>query len=108
MAYIYLFLAIITETSAGVLMKSSEGLTKFWPSVWMVLLYGISITVASLAVQRFKDVSLVYALWSGLGLVLVTVIGHFLFGESITLLKVLFVGFIIIIGVIGLNTVANK
>ena len=107
MAYIYLFLAIITETSAGVLMKSSEGLTKFWPTFFMILLYGISIAVASLAVRGFKDVSLVYALWSGLGLVLVTLIGHFLFGESITPLKILFIGFIII-GAIGLNTIANK
>lgn len=101
MAYVYLFLAITAETSAGILMKYSNGLTKITPTVSMLILYALSISMASLAV-RDLDTSVVYAIWSAVGLIAVTILGYFLFQEPMSWLKILFT-VLIITGAVGLN-----
>jgi|LakMenE18May11ns_1017448.scaffolds.fasta_scaffold8556595_1 multidrug transporter EmrE-like cation transporter len=101
MSYLYLFLAIAAETSAGVLMKYSDGLTRIIPTAFMLILYALSISMASLAV-RGLNTSIVYAIWSAVGLIAVTILGYFLFNEPMSWLKVLFTG-LIIIGAVGLN-----
>ncbi|HVB24912.1 MAG TPA: multidrug efflux SMR transporter [Ktedonobacteraceae bacterium] len=101
MAWLYLMVAIISEVSGTTSLKFSEGFTKPLPSVLVVLCYGLSFFALSLTLKRM-DVSIAYAVWSGLGTALIATIGFLWFKEPMTALKIASLG-LIIIGVIGLN-----
>jgi len=101
MTWIYLFTAIIFEVAGTTAMKMSDGFTKTTPSVMMGIFYILSLTALTFALKKL-DVGMAYAIWSGLGTALITVIGIYYFQESITLLKIVSVG-LIIFGVIGLH-----
>jgi small multidrug resistance pump len=101
MGWFYLFLAIIMEVFGTTSMKYSEGFTKIVPSIIMFVFYGLSLSALTLALKNI-EIGVAYAIWSGLGTALITMIGIFLFKESVTALKIISI-VIIIIGVIGLN-----
>ncbi|NPV87114.1 MAG: multidrug efflux SMR transporter [Anaerolineae bacterium] len=101
MSWIYLTLAILFEVSGTTAMKFSKGFTKLLPSLLVFLFYVISTGFLNLAVKRL-DISLIYAIWSGVGTALITIIGILWFREPGTTLKLISI-FLIIIGVIGLN-----
>jgi len=82
-------------------MKFAEGFTKLIPSVLIVVFYVISFVFMTLAMKKI-DLSITYAIWSGLGTVMIVVLGIMFFRESITPLKLLSIVFILV-GVIGLN-----
>jgi small multidrug resistance pump len=71
------------------------------PSVLMFLFYGLSLSALTLALKRI-DVSMAYAVWSGLGTALIAVIGVLWLKEPLNTLKIVSLT-LIIIGVIGLN-----
>jgi small multidrug resistance pump len=99
--WIYLILAIIFEVIGTTSMKLSDGFTKLLPSISMFIFYLLSLTALTFALKKF-DVSMTYAIWSGLGTALITIVGVFLFKESMGLMKIISIGFIII-GVVGLH-----
>ncbi len=99
--WLYLILAIIFEVIGTTSMKLSEGFTKLWPSVAMGVFYVLSLGALTMALKRF-DVSMTYAIWSGLGTALIAAIGIFFFKEPVSILKIASIAFIII-GVVGLN-----
>jgi small multidrug resistance pump len=99
--WIYLFIAIAAEVVGTTCMKLSEGLSKFWPSVSIFAAYGISFVALTLCLKKI-DVSIAYAVWSGLGTAIIAVIGFLMFGETITAMKLLSFG-LIIAGCVGLN-----
>ncbi|WP_445475564.1 DMT family transporter [Methanococcoides methylutens] len=101
MSYVFLFAAILFEVMGTTCMKLSEGFTKTLPSIMIFLFYGISFALFTLALKRL-EVSLAYAIWSGIGTLSITAIGIFYFDETLTALKVGSIA-LIIIGVIGLN-----
>ncbi|MCK4898994.1 MAG: multidrug efflux SMR transporter [Anaerolineales bacterium] len=101
MSWIFLTLAIITEVAGTVNLKLSEGFTKLWPSILIFVFYGISFSFTTLAVKKI-DLSVVYAIWSGLGTALVVLVGILYFKEQVTPLKILSIC-LIVLGVIGLN-----
>lgn len=74
MAYIYLLVAILSEVAATTALKSADGFTRPLPSTIVVLGYGTAFYCLSL-VLRSLPVSITYAIWSGLGIVLVTLAG---------------------------------
>jgi len=82
-------------------MKLSLGFTKIIPSILIFVFYGLSFTALAFALRSI-DVSVSYAIWSGVGTALITVIGFLYFKEPITLLKIMSI-MLIIIGVVGLN-----
>ena len=101
MHWLYLALAILSEVAGTTCMKLSAGFTRAWPSVLMWLFYGVCFYFLTLALKKV-DVSIAYAIWSGLGTALIATIGVIYFREPITVLK--FVGLVAIIGgVIILN-----
>ncbi len=71
MAYIYLLIAIVSEVVATSLLKSTAEFTRFWPSVVVVAGYCASFYFLTL-VMRTIPVGVSYAIWSGLGIVLIT------------------------------------
>jgi small multidrug resistance pump len=72
MPYFYLALAIVAETIATTALKATEQFTRFWPSLLVVLGYGTAFYCLTL-VLRWIPVGVVYAIWSGLGIVLVAI-----------------------------------
>lgn len=101
MRWIYLILAIVFEVCGTTSMKLSEGFTKFWPSVLLFVFYVLSLTSLTFALKTL-DVSVAYAVWSGLGTILIALIGIFWFHEPVTTIKFISIA-LIIIGVVGLN-----
>lgn len=101
LSWLYLILAIIFEVAGTVAMKLSEGFTKFTPSVLLFVFYAISFAFVTISLKKI-DVSITYAVWSGLGTALITVIGMYFFKEPITIIKFASIG-LIILGLIGLN-----
>jgi len=71
MSYIYLAFAILGEVIATSTLKSTGEFTRFWPSVIVVVGYATAFFLLTL-VLRTIPVGIAYAIWSGLGIVLVT------------------------------------
>jgi small multidrug resistance pump len=100
-AWLFLVCAVLFEVSGTTCMKLSSGFSRIIPSALMFFFYGISFVALTLAIKKF-DVSVAYAVWSGLGTALIAVIGILYFKEPLTALKVVCT-LLIIAGVVGLN-----
>ncbi|MDI5890368.1 SMR family transporter [Halomonas sp. LR5S20] len=81
MAFLFLALAIVAEVIATSALKASEGFTRLWPSVTVVVGYGLAFYLLAL-VLRTMPVGIAYAFWAGLGIVLVTLVGILVYGEK--------------------------
>lgn len=81
MTFVYLVLAIVAEVIATSALKASMGFTRPLPSVVVVVGYGLAFYLLSL-VLRTLPVGVAYAIWAGLGIVLVTLVGIVVFGEK--------------------------
>ena len=103
MGWVVLVLAIVLEVAGTTNMKLSEGFTERLPSVLVFVFYGLSIGTLTLALKH-TDVSVAYAVWSGLGTAFIAMLGVTVFGEPLTLIKVLALSFIVV-GVVMLNLV---
>jgi small multidrug resistance pump len=101
MSWLYLVAAIVLEVAGTTSMKLSQGFTKMFPALLMFLFYGLSLSALTLALKRI-DVSVAYAVWSGLGTALIATVGVLWLKEPLNTLKVVSL-MLIIIGVIGLN-----
>lgn len=101
-----LALAIALEVIGTTCMKLSEGFTRPVPSVLLFLFYGAAFAALTFALKKL-DVSLVYAVWSGIGTLLITLIGVLYFREAMTVLKGVSIA-LIIAGVIGLNLAGTR
>ena len=80
MAYFYLALAIIAEVIATSSLKASAEFTKLLPSLIVVTGYGIAFYLVTL-VLRSIPVGITYAIWSGVGIILVAVVGAILYKQ---------------------------
>ena len=104
--YIYLLIAVITETIGTAAMPASEQFTRFWPSVLLIVAYGISFYFLALTL-KYMPVSIVYAIWSGLGIVFIAIIGWLAFKQSLDFAAIAGMG-LIIAGVIVINLFSNS
>jgi small multidrug resistance pump len=100
-SWILLFIAIILEVSGTLSMKLSEGFTKLGPVIAMFIFYGLGLSLMALALKKI-DISVAYAIWSGLGTALIAIIGMMWFQEPATALKIFSI-ILIVMGVVGLN-----
>ena len=94
MIYFYLALAIVAEVAGTSLLKATEEFTKLLPTTFLVIFYLISFWLMTLAL-RDLPLGVVYAVWSGLGIVLVAIIGVFVYKEMPDLASILGMGLII-------------
>jgi small multidrug resistance pump len=99
--WFYLTGAIFLEIAGTTSMKLSHGFTKIMPSILIFVFYTASFVALTLALKKI-DVSIAYAIWSGVGTALIAIIGIAYFREPATIVKIASIG-LIIIGVIGLN-----
>ncbi|MCF6207059.1 MAG: multidrug efflux SMR transporter, partial [Sulfurovum sp.] len=88
LSWIYLIGAIVFEVAGTTMMKLSEGFTKTVPSIAMFVLYLLSLAALTMALKKF-DVSMAYAVWSGVGTALITIVGFYFFKEPMGVLKIL-------------------
>jgi quaternary ammonium compound-resistance protein SugE len=101
MAWFILFVAGIFEIAWAVGLKYSEGLSKFWPSVFTIVCLVISMGMLAFAV-RSLPVGTAYAVWTGIGAVGTVILGMVLFNEPKDLARIFFIG-MILAGIIGLK-----
>jgi small multidrug resistance pump len=106
MGWVLLIIAILLEVAGTTNMKLSEGFSRPVPSVLVLFFYALSIIALTFAVNRL-DVSVAYALWSGMGTALVAIIGLWFFQESVTIIKVVALG-LIIVGVVMLHFTSSE
>lgn len=105
MTYLYLAIAIIAEVTATTALKASEEFTRITPSVVVILGYGVAFYFMTL-VLRVIPIGITYAIWSGLGIVLVTIVGFFFYKQTLDIPAI--IGIILIIsGVIVINVFSN-
>ena len=102
-AWLYLTASIVFEVAGTTSMKLSDGFSRLVPSVLIFVFYGISFYAFTLALKKM-DLSVAYAVWAGSGTALVAIIGMIWFNDTVTTLKLVSLG-LVIIGVTGLNYV---
>jgi len=100
-SWIFLFGAIVLEVAGTTCMKLSNGFSKTLPSILLFAFYGLSFAALTLALKKF-DVSVAYAIWSGVGTALIAIIGVAWFKEPVNAIKIGSLC-LIIAGVVGLN-----
>lgn len=105
-AYIYLAIAIISEVIATSALKSSDGFSKLMPSIAVVLGYGIAFYCLSI-VLRTMPVGITYAIWSGLGVVLIAIVGLLYYGQRLDLPALLGMC-LIVAGVVVINVFSSS
>lgn len=88
MHYLYLFLAVVGEVVGTSTLKATEGFTRLWPTLIVVVAYGVAFYFLSLSVQRFP-IGVLYAVWSGLGVVLIAIAGYVIYGDRLDLPAIL-------------------
>ncbi|MGQ3072288.1 MAG: DMT family transporter [Ferrovibrionaceae bacterium] len=103
--YLYLAIAIIAEVVATSALKASEQFTKLVPSAIVVIGYGVAFYFLALCLRTIP-VGVAYAIWSGLGVVLVAVIGYFVFDQKLDAPAMVGIG-LILAGVLVLNLLSK-
>ena len=99
--WILLVIAIIAEVIATTALKAAEGFTRLLPSVVVVVGYGVSFYFLSLTLRTIP-VGVVYAIWSGVGIVLISLLGWIVYKQSLDTPAVIGMS-LIVAGVVVLN-----
>ncbi|WP_428925304.1 DMT family transporter [Marinibacterium sp. SX1] len=94
MHYIHLFIAVLCETIGTSALQASQQFTRLGPSILVVLGYAGAFYFMALTL-RVMPVGIVYAIWSGLGIVLIAGIGYVVFGQKLDLPALAGLGLII-------------
>jgi small multidrug resistance pump len=100
----YLVVAIVAEIAATVSLKMSDGMSRLWPTLGVVVGGSIAFVALSQAVKTV-EIGTVYAVWSGVGTAVVAVLGILFFAESTYSLKFVAIA-LIVTGVVLLNLVS--
>ena len=100
-AYLYLGVAIIAEVIATTALRASNGFTELWPSIISIVGYVVAFYFLSLTL-RTMPVGIAYAIWSGVGIVLISLAGWLLYKQLLDLPAVIGMG-LIMAGVIVIN-----
>ena len=101
MSYVYLAIAIIAEVIATSSLKASAEFSRLWPSVLVVLGYATAFYCMTLALRAIP-LGITYAIWSGLGIVRITLVGVVVYDEKLDLPAAIGMG-LIITGVVVIN-----
>ncbi len=98
---LYLGIAIIFGVMATISLKFSHGFKRLKSTLFLIIFYTISFSAMTLALKQL-DLSVVYAIWSGVGTLLVAAISMLYFNESVSIRKIVFL-LLIVVGVIGIH-----
>lgn len=98
---LYLAIAIVGEVIATSFLRASAGFTQLVPTVIVIVGYGVTFYFFSLALQTIP-VGIGYAIWSGVGIILVSIIAFFAYGQTLDLPALIGIG-LILAGVLVIN-----
>lgn len=104
--WIVLGMAIVAETVATSAMKSSEGFTRLVPSIIVVIGYAIAFYFLSMTLKEIP-VGIAYAIWSGVGIVLISLVGWIMFGQKLDAPALIGIA-LIISGVVVMNAFSKS
>ena len=105
-SYAALGCAILLETIGTALLAQSQQFTKPWPSVGTAVCYVLSFYLLSHALKTMP-VGIAYAIWSGLGIVLISAVGYIAFRQTLDLAAIIGIGFILT-GVVIVNAFSTS
>ncbi len=100
-AWIYLIIAGLLEICWAIGLKYTEGFTRLWPSVFTLVTLAASMFLLAKAAQTLP-IGTAYAIWVGIGAFGAAVLGVALFGESASIMRLVFLG-LLIVAIIGLK-----
>ncbi len=100
-SWLFLGMAIVAEVIATSSLKASVGFTRLWPSVVVIVGYAIAFYCLALTLKVIP-VGIAYAIWAGLGMVLITLVGWYLFDQKLDVPGMLGIG-LIMAGVLVIN-----
>lgn len=100
-AYLYLGIAIVAEVIATTALRAAEGFTQLWPSAISIAGYVVAFYFLSLTLKTMP-VGIAYAIWSGVGIVLISLAGWLIYKQLLDLPAILGMA-LIMAGVIVIN-----
>ena len=106
LVYAVLVVAILFEVLGTSAMQAAQHFTRLGPTLLMVVCYAIAFYFLSWSL-RYVPVGIAYAIWSGLGIVLISLVGYFAFGQKLDLAAMIGLG-LIIAGVVVLNAFSKS
>ena len=101
MNYAYLFAAIVCEVVATSALKAAEGFTRPWPSLIVIVGYALAFYCLSLTLRTIP-VGVAYAIWSGIGIVLIAIAGWVFYRQALDWPAIIGIG-LILAGVLVVN-----
>ena len=104
--WLFLSIAIISEVVATSALKASDGFSQLWPSLVVIAGYATAFFFLSLTLRTIP-VGIAYAIWSGVGIVLITVIGWLVLGQTLDPPAIAGLA-LIIMGVVVLNVFSKS
>lgn len=99
--WLFLAIAIFCEVIATSSLKASDGFKRFWPSLLVIVSYVLSLFFMSLTLREIP-VGIVYAIWSGVGIVLITLIAWIVYHQHLDLPAIIGMA-LIVAGVLVMN-----
>jgi small multidrug resistance pump len=106
MKWIYLGIAIVSEVMASSALRASDGFTRAWPTLALIVGYGISFYFLSLTLRTIP-MGIAYAVWSGVGILLICIVGWLMFGQTLDLPAIIGLT-LIVAGVVILNVFSKS
>lgn len=99
--WFFLGIAIFSEVVATVALKTSEGFSRLWPSLTVIIGYSLSFYCLSLTLKVIP-IGIVYAIWSGVGIIFITLTAWILFGQKLDISALIGI-LLIVAGVVIMN-----
>ncbi len=106
MNWFYLAIAIVSEVLATSALKASDGFTRLYPSAVVLVGYGLAFYFLSLTLRTIP-VGIAYAVWSGVGVILISLVGWIIYGQRLDTAAVVGIA-LITAGVIVLNAFSKS
>lgn len=101
MPWLLLSIAIAAEIIGTLSLKASDGLSKLWPSIGVLVGYASAFALMAVSLKKL-DVGITYAIWSGVGIIGAAIGGYVFFNQEISKVSMLGMA-IIIVGVVVMN-----
>lgn len=103
--WIFLSVAIVSEVVATSALKASDGFTRFWPSLAVVLGYALAFYFLALTLRTIP-IGIAYAIWAGAGVALITLVGWVIYDQKLDAAAVIGVA-LIVVGVFVINAFSS-
>ena len=103
--WLALSIAIVAEVIGTSALRAAEGFTRLWPSALVVGGYAIAFYFLSLTLKDIP-IGIAYAVWSGVGIVLLAIIGWVLYGQALDLAAIIGIG-LILAGLLVINLLSG-